>query len=492
VEAHAIHAQPALRRRSAAGPLLRLRSDDQLVALFRMGYDDAFRVIHDRYRQRLFAYARQMLAGSRSDAEDALQDVFLRAYAALRHDDRPVTLRAWLYRVAHNRCVDELRRPLPPPPEVLALTRSTLHDALEEVERREDLRRLVEDVRRLPGQQRSALLMRELEGLTYAELADALDTTIPAVKSLLVRARMGLLEAGEARDAGCAEIRADLALTHDRGVRISGRARRHLRDCAPCRSYRAGLRLTRQGFGALGPGHGPLAAFAKLLGIGGAGSGAAASATAGGSAAVAGSTATVAATKVVAVVCCAAVVGGGAAKVEHRLAGGERARAAAPARVAVAPAAVAAARPALHAPARATRAASAPRVAARPERTPPRRHRPARAHPAAPSLPAKGGAAAQASPAPPATAATGATTAAPMDPDLAPSPTGGAAAPDEDALPDPPAPATAATVPAPPAQAPAPAAAAPATGQSAAADGAEAPADEDGPAADPGEAPPTS
>src|SRR5215216_628175 len=154
-----------------------------------MGYDDAFRVIHDRYRARLFAYTRQMLAGSRSDAEDALQDVFLRAYGALRQDDRPVTLRAWLYRVAHNRCVDQLRRPLPAPVDLFDVSRQPLHDPL-----LEDQRRLVEDVRRLPEQQRSALLMRELEGLSYAELSDALNITIPAVKSVLVRARLGLVE----------------------------------------------------------------------------------------------------------------------------------------------------------------------------------------------------------------------------------------------------------------------------------------------------------
>src|SRR3954447_23513552 len=135
MEASALHAPSGLGRITAHGPLLRLRSDDQLVALFRMGYDDAFRVIHDRYRQRLFAYTRQMLAGSRSDAEDALQDVFLRAYGALRQDDRPVTLRAWLYRVAHNRCVDQLRRPLPAAVDLFDLMRGpSLHDPLEETE----------------------------------------------------------------------------------------------------------------------------------------------------------------------------------------------------------------------------------------------------------------------------------------------------------------------------------------------------------------------
>jgi len=294
--------------------MLRMRTDDQLVALFRMGYDEAFRAIHDRYRQRLFAYTRQMLGGARSDAEDVLQDVFLRAYGALRHDDRPVTLRAWLYRVAHNRCIDHLRRPEPPAAEVFQLSRTPQHDPPGETERREGLRELVKDVQRLPEQQRSALLMREVDGLSYAELADALDTSVPAVKSLLVRARMGLVEAGEARDTACAEIRADIAFAHGRGVRASGRSRKHLRDCSGCREYRRVLRGRRGRFMALGSG-GPLATFAKLLGIGGASSGAAAGAGAGGSAAIVGGATAATATKVAVVVCCAAVVGGGAVEV---------------------------------------------------------------------------------------------------------------------------------------------------------------------------------
>jgi RNA polymerase sigma factor (sigma-70 family) len=291
-----------------------------------MGFDDAFGTIHDRYRQRLLAYTRQMLGPSRSDAEDVLQDVFLRAYGALRNDDRPVTLRAWLYRVAHNRCIDHLRRPVPPAAEIYELSRTPTHDPQAETVRREDLRRLVQDVQRLPEQQRSALLMRELDGLTYAELADALDTSVPAVKSLLVRARVGLVEAEEARDAACVDIRADLVRSHGRGVRTSGRSRRHLRDCDGCRAYRQGLRGVDEGLAALVPGGaGPLAAVAKLLGIGGASSGAAAGAGAGagagGTAAVAGgaTAATATATKVVAIVCCAAVVGGGAAEVRDHV-----------------------------------------------------------------------------------------------------------------------------------------------------------------------------
>jgi RNA polymerase sigma factor (sigma-70 family) len=303
-------------------PLLRLRADDQLVALFRAGSDEAFNVIHDRYRQRLFAYVRQMLCASpRQDAEDVLQDVFVRAYGALRADDRHVHLRAWLYRVAHNRCIDHMRRPVPPAADVFEVSRKPLHDPVEEAQRREDLTQLVQDVGRLPEHQRSALLMREIDGMTYADLAGALDVTVPAVKSLLVRARIGLVEAAEARDADCTEIRHDLAASYDRGVKASGRARRHMRTCEGCREYRAALRGMRHSFAALNPlGAGPLAMVgAKLLGFGGAGGGAAAggSAAAGGGAAAAGGVATVSACKVAAVVCTAALTAGGAVEVSQ-------------------------------------------------------------------------------------------------------------------------------------------------------------------------------
>jgi len=319
MEAGALRAPAAPHRISVTAPLLRLRSDEQLVALFRAGNDAAFGVIHDRYRQRLFVYARQMLGGSRQDAEDALQDVFLRAYSSLRISDRPLSLRAWLYRVAHNRCIDHLRKPAPPAIDLFETSRRPLHDPTIEAERREDLRRLIEDVRRLPEQQRSALLMREMDGLSYAELSDVLGVSLQAVKSLLVRARIGLVEASEARDTACADIRSDLADAFDRGVRASGLARRHLRDCTACSDYRKQLRGVRAGLSALSPGPGPLAAALKLLGLGGAAGGGAASsgAAAGGGALVVAGGGTAA--KVTAVVCCAALAAGGAAEVTHKI-----------------------------------------------------------------------------------------------------------------------------------------------------------------------------
>jgi RNA polymerase sigma factor (sigma-70 family) len=254
------------------------------VALFRAGHDEAFRVIHDRYRQRLFGYTRQMLA-HRQDAEDALQDIFVRAYAGLRANHRELALRAWLYRVAHNRCIDELRRPAPPPPEVIQLLRAPVHDPIAEADQRESLRRLIADVRRLPDQQRSALLMRELGGMSYADLSAALGVTIPAVKSLLVRARLALAQALEARDTACSDIREELIVSHDRGLRPNATARRHMRDCAGCREFRHDLRGVSRRLGAIVPTLGPLGVLTNLLGVGGAGSGAAGGALAAGGAA---------------------------------------------------------------------------------------------------------------------------------------------------------------------------------------------------------------
>ena len=326
MEASAFPAPAAVARpRTQIGtPLLRLRSDEQLLALFRAGHDEAFRVIHDRYRQRLFAYTRQMLP-RRADAEDALQDIFVRAYSGLRANRRELALRAWLYRVAHNRCIDELRRPAPPPPEVLQLLRAPEHDPITEADQRESLRRLIADVRRLPDQQRSALLMRELGGMSYAELATALGVTVPAVKSLLVRARLALGQAVEARDTACSEIREDLIVSHDRGLRPGATARRHMRDCAGCREFRHQLRGVSRRFGALVPTLGPLGVVANLLGVGGAGGGAA-----GGAAAVGGaagsSTAVVSvgavsasAGHVATLLAAAVVTAGGAVELQHTL-----------------------------------------------------------------------------------------------------------------------------------------------------------------------------
>jgi RNA polymerase sigma factor (sigma-70 family) len=266
------------------------------VSLFRGGSEEAFRAIHDRYRQRMFAYTRQMLSGSAVDAEDSVQEIFVRAYSGLRSSDRELALRAWLYRIAHNRCIDELRRPQSVATETIPATVPTAGaDPVARLEQRDALQRLIADVQRLPDQQRSALLMRELAGMTYADVAGALAVSVPAVKSLLVRARVGLAQANEARDTSCARIREDLIVAHDRGVRASGLARRHLRDCPHCRQFRTEVRGVSRQLAAFVPALGPIGVIAKVLGIGGGGGAAAGTSAIAGSGATASAAATTAA-----------------------------------------------------------------------------------------------------------------------------------------------------------------------------------------------------
>src|SRR5512133_2726593 len=77
----------------------RAASDEQLVARVRAGDDRAFDAIHARYEQRLTGYARQMLGGAHHDAEEIVQDAFVRALAALRADSRDMALKPWLFTI---------------------------------------------------------------------------------------------------------------------------------------------------------------------------------------------------------------------------------------------------------------------------------------------------------------------------------------------------------------------------------------------------------
>ena len=84
-------------------------SDERLVALVRSGSDDAFGVIVARYREPLTGFAAKLLGGNHADAEDILQDAFIRALRGLRASDRPMVLRPWLYMIVRNRAFDHLR-----------------------------------------------------------------------------------------------------------------------------------------------------------------------------------------------------------------------------------------------------------------------------------------------------------------------------------------------------------------------------------------------
>src|SRR5215203_3135994 len=90
-------------------PLLKLQGDERLVSLIRDGNDHAFEALFERYHSRLLAFCRHMLR-STEDAEDVLQEVFVKAHAAMIADERPINVRPWLYRIARNRSLNHLRK----------------------------------------------------------------------------------------------------------------------------------------------------------------------------------------------------------------------------------------------------------------------------------------------------------------------------------------------------------------------------------------------
>jgi len=172
----------------------RAASDEQLVGLVRAGDDRAFDAIHARYQQRLVGYARQMLGGAHHDAEEVVQDAFVRALSALRADQRDMALKPWLYTIVRNRTLDVLRRPVRTTD--LELHAPVLHDASadphERLTRAEDLRNLVCELKNLPERQRTALVLHELGGVSHAAIGRQLHVSTGGSKALVSRARSGL------------------------------------------------------------------------------------------------------------------------------------------------------------------------------------------------------------------------------------------------------------------------------------------------------------
>jgi RNA polymerase sigma factor (sigma-70 family) len=322
---------PALRSPS---PLLRLQSDERLIALIRRGQHAAFETLFSRYQSRLLAFCRHML-GSKEDAEDVLQEVFVAAFNAILADEREINVRPWLYRIARNRSLNHLRRA-----SAIGVDSMDTHFAeggistAEKVMRRESFRQLIGDVQQLPETQRTALLLREIDALSYDQISDAMETTVPAVKSLLVRARISLAEAAEARRLTCDEARLEMGEVAEGLVKTSPAVRRHVRDCERCRAFRKQLKDNNVALAAIFP-VGPLLLLKKLVltklgstaGAGGAhvagasGAGAAATATAAGSTSAGGGLLTAGvgalATKAAAGLAVAAIVTAGTVEADH-------------------------------------------------------------------------------------------------------------------------------------------------------------------------------
>jgi RNA polymerase sigma factor (sigma-70 family) len=229
--------------------LLRV-NDDRLVARVRAGDDDAFEAIYDRYYLSLLAFCRHML-GSRHEAEDALQHSFASAYSALRGGDGVDDLRPWLYTIARNRCLSALR----------AQREELFADELElrprafdglagEIQLRSDLRDLVDDLQRLPEDQRAALVLFELGDQSHEQIAGVLGVRREKVKALVFQAREALLRARRARDEPCAEVRERVA-TGD--VPRRSVLRGHIDRCPNCAAFEQEVRRQRAAFAAIMP-----------------------------------------------------------------------------------------------------------------------------------------------------------------------------------------------------------------------------------------------
>jgi RNA polymerase sigma factor (sigma-70 family) len=245
--------------------LLRLQSDDRLVAFVRRGNVAAFEALVGRYESRLLAFSRHML-GSREDAEDVLQEVFAAAFNALLADERPINVRPWLYRIARNRSLNHLRKA-----QAVASDSMDIHfsdhgaSTADKAHEREEFRLLVGDIHLLPESQKSALVLREMDALSYEQIAEAMETTVPSVKSLLVRARVSLAEAAEARLLSCDEVRIELGeIAEGLRRRPTPLVRRHLKACERCSAFREQLRQTNKALAALLP-IGPLVLLRKLV-----------------------------------------------------------------------------------------------------------------------------------------------------------------------------------------------------------------------------------
>ncbi len=275
-----LNAEPQVGRRKILGIPLR-KDDATLVRRTQAGDEQAFAAIFERHHAPLLAYCRHML-GNRDDGEDALQQAFIKAHRALLGGTTPRDLRPWLYAIARNCCLSAIaaRRP------TTALEDHTpaLAGLSDEVRQREDLRELLDGIGRLAEDQRSALLLAELDDLSHQAIATIVGCPVSKVKALIYQARSALIADRDARETPCQVIREQLAVARGGELR-RGPLRRHLNLCTGCRDFQLAVGAQRESLATLLPvapsaglmaailGHGS-AHVAGATGIGGAGAGA--------------------------------------------------------------------------------------------------------------------------------------------------------------------------------------------------------------------------
>jgi RNA polymerase sigma factor (sigma-70 family) len=210
--------------------------------------DRSFERIYRRHVGDVYRYALTLLRNP-SDAEDVTQTTFLNAYRAFTRGERPRNAQNWLIAITHNVCRQRFRQSLRRPEEV------EYDDGIGEAIADDD-GPSADDIQRALGQlafnQRAALVMRELEGRSYAEIAEILETSVAAVETLIFRARRALREQLQG-SLTCGE--AERAISRDLDGRLSraekGALRGHLRACKECERFARSQRAQRRAIKAL-------------------------------------------------------------------------------------------------------------------------------------------------------------------------------------------------------------------------------------------------
>jgi RNA polymerase sigma factor (sigma-70 family) len=235
---------------AAAPGLSSLLSDERLTRRAVSGDDRAFAAIFRRYHQPLYRFC-LTIVGNPEDAQDALQNTMVKVLRALPGEERRIDLKPWLYRIAHNESIDLLRRRR----ETTQLDVEQVapgYGLAEEAATRERLRRLVTDLRELPERQREVLVMREMSGLDFDEIALAVESSPAVARQTLYEARQSLRQMEEGREMSCETVNRALSEGDGRVTRRRD-VRAHLRSCARCRDFRDEIKSRERDFAALAP-----------------------------------------------------------------------------------------------------------------------------------------------------------------------------------------------------------------------------------------------
>ena len=201
-----------------------------------------FEGMYRRHVPSIYRYTLAVL-GNEADAEDATQQTFLSAYKAWERGERPQRPHNWLITIAHNVCRQRFRERARRPAEVRLESDELPSPEVDPLLGATEIRSALEQ---LAFNQRAALVMRELGGTSYRDIAAALGITESAVETLLFRARRALREQLEG-DLTCGEAEAALSRRLDgRLARTEASAlRAHLRACRECATLERSMRARR-------------------------------------------------------------------------------------------------------------------------------------------------------------------------------------------------------------------------------------------------------